>query len=132
MAKKVLFILISGIMLFGIVGCGKQKLDIIDVSSKLYSDSEIQSAIDVVFDYFKKYYKGCTLTKISYIGDEKNSEYIDWAKRNNKDEAIVLISEFKTSSTVSQPLNPNNEYTNYIWILIRNKNENWQHADHGY
>ena len=60
------------------------KVTITKVSSKKYSNEEIKNATSVAIDYFEKYYKGCTLTNISYIGDEQNNEYIDWAKRNNK------------------------------------------------
>ena len=71
--------------------------------------------------------------KIGYIGDEKNGDYIDWAKRNNKTDVIVLVSKFKVDSHGGDgSLNFNSEYDEWEWILVKNKDEEWKHVDHGY
>ena len=106
---------------------------IIRVESEIYSNEEINSAINVILERFKENYNGCSLLKIGYIGDEKNDEYIDWAERNNKSEVIVFISDFKVAPNAGDGiLNSDSEYKGYSWILVRNENENWTYADCGY
>ena len=106
---------------------------IIRVESEIYSNEEINSAIDVILEEFKENYNGCSLLEIKYIGDEKNNDYIDWATRHNKSEVIVFISNFKVGPNAGDGvLNPNSEYEGYSWILVRNENENWTYADCGY
>ena len=106
---------------------------IIRVESEIYSNEEINSAIDVILEEFKENYNGCSLLEIKYIGDEKNNDYIDWATRHNKSEVIVFISNFKVGPNAGDGvLNPNSEYEGYSWILVRNENENWIYVDGGY
>ena len=106
---------------------------IIPIESEIYSNEEINSAINVILEHFKENYNGCSLLEIGYIGDEKNDEYIDWAERNNKSEVIVFISDFKVAPNAGDGiLNSDSEYKGYSWILVRNENENWTYADGGY
>ena len=106
---------------------------IIRVESEIYSNEEINSAIDVILEEFKENYNGCSLLEIKYIGDEKNNDYIDWATRHNKSEVIVFISNFKVGPNAGDGvLNPNSEYEGYSWILVRNENENWIYVDGSY
>ena len=108
-------------------------VQIIPIESEIYSNNEINSAINVILEYFEENFNGCLLMKIGYIGDEKNSDYINWAKRNNKTDVIVLVSKFKVDSHGGDgSLNPNSEYDEWKWILARNKDEEWKHVDHGY
>lgn len=125
------------LIIVGIVVLNSQKGNISNVNiilkeSEIYSKDDIDDAIDVTLKYFKENFKGCSLLEITYVGDEKNNDYFDWANRNNKEEVIVLISNFETNSFCSDTLNPNSEYKGWNWILVRNKNENWKHIDHGY
>ena len=108
-------------------------VEIIPMESEIYSNEEINSAINVILERFKENYNGCSLLEIEYIGDEKNDEYIDWAERNNKSEVIVFISDFKVAPNAGDGiLNSDSEYKGYSWILVRNENENWTYADCGY
>ena len=101
-------------------------------TSELYSKEDIRSAIEVIKLYFNED-SGCTLTSIEYAGDEISKNHAEWAERVDKEEAIVLISSFDVdSSGCGDALNPNSTYDNYLWILARNKNEDWIHVDNGY
>ena len=112
---------------------GVSNVKINPMDSEIYSNEEIDSAINVILEHFKEDYNGCSLLEIEYIGDEKNNDYIDWATRNNKSEVIVFISNFKVAPNGGDGvLNPNSEYDNYSWILVRNENENWKYVDGGY
>ena len=128
----VIITILLGIFLFGKIKINKDG-DISNVNisygtSKLYSDAEIKEASQVILDYFKKEFKGCTLNSLSYAGDD----YEDVAIRNNKEEVIVLISSFTTNSRgCDGSFNPNDEYHDWKWILVSNKNEAWVYVDHG-
>jgi hypothetical protein len=119
-----------------IAGCAIKKGDvsntkIIKVESHIFTDEDLDDGIETVFEYFKKEYKGCELLNIKYVGDEENT-YEDWAKRNNKEESIAFISDFIVhDNSKVQSLNED-EYTNWNWILVRNKKEKWILVDNGY
>jgi hypothetical protein len=136
MMKKIVKFLILMILPFIFYGCSLQDGDItntekIRVESNIYSEDDLNEGIEVVFKYFKKEYKGCELLNIKYVGDDKNT-YDDWAKRNNKEESIAFISDFIVhDNSKVQSLNED-KYTNWNWILVRNKGENWILVDNGY
>lgn len=103
------------------------------VDSEMYSQDDINSAIDTIKKEFKSDWKGCTLTEIYYAGDDCSEDHQDWADRNNADEVIVLLSSFDVdSSGADGSLNPNSTYDNWNWILVRTNGGQWQHVDHGY
>ena len=60
-----------------------KNVKITDYSSEIYTNAEIESAIAVAIDYFKKNFEGCTLTEITYLGDDKNEDWKEVADRNN-------------------------------------------------
>lgn len=129
--KKILIGVIIIILLVGIAAIFN--MTIISKKSEIYSNNDIDSAINVIQKYFKENFDGCSLLKIAYIGDAKNNSYLDWASRYNKEQVIVLISDFYVSPSGGDgSLNQNFQYKNWVWILVRNKNENWEHVDHGY
>ena len=133
--KKIISVVLILVCVLTLSACGGDvsNVQITDNSSKVYTDEEIKDAIDVTFDYFKKEFKGCTLKEITYIGDDKLSDYQEFAERNNADDVIVLISTFEVGASGGDgSLNPDSTYENWNWILVRNKGENWKHVDHGY
>ena len=134
MRKFVAYILLV-ISLLSLAGCRGDVSDvkIAEYQSETYTDKDIESAIKVVKDYFKKEFKGCTLTEITYAGDEKSADYADWAERINGNGVIVLISSFDVDSSGGDgSLNPNSTYTGWMWILARTAGGKWKHVDHGY
>ena len=134
MKKLVSFILIC-VLVLGLAGCRGEAKDVtVDPSeSKIYTQAEIDDAMDVAIRYFKKYFSGCTLTEIAYIGDDKLDGYIEFAERHDADDVIVFISSFDVDASGGDgSLNPNSTYTGWNWILVRNDGGNWKHVDHGY
>jgi len=108
-------------------------VQILEYDSELYSDADIEAAIDEALSYFKKEFSGCTLTEITYIGDDKLDDYQEFAARYHADEVIVLVSAFDVDASGGDgSLNPNETYRNWKWILVRNYGTDWQHVDHGY
>ncbi|MBR3909620.1 MAG: hypothetical protein IKJ50_07880, partial [Clostridia bacterium] len=101
--------------------------------SNIYTDDEIESAIKVIKSDFEKDWKGCTLKKIAYLGDERLESYREFADRNNCTDVLVLTSDFYVAPTGAHgSLNADSTYEDYKWILVRNKGEAWKHVDHGY
>ncbi len=87
--------------------------------SDIYTDKDIEEAMTCVKIYFKENFSGCTLMTMSYVGDSY--------------EAIVISSSFITDESGGDgPLNPNDIYEDFQWILVRNENNEWEHVDHGY
>ena len=133
--KKLIALDLALICVIGLVACGGnvKNVKITDYSSEIYSDAEIENAIDVAINYFKKNFEGCTLTEITYLGDDKLNNWQEFAERNNADDVMVLVSSFNVGASGGDgSLNPNSTYTNWKWILVRTNGGKWEHVDHGY
>ena len=133
--KKLLASVMALVCVFSLVACGGDVKDVktTDCLSEIYSDAEIESAIDVAINYFKKNFEGCTLTEISYLGDDKLNDWQEFAERNHADDVIVLVSTFQVDASGGDgSLNPNSTYSNWKWILVRTDGGAWKHVDHGY
>lgn len=99
------------------------------VDSDIYSEEDINEAIEVVEEYFVKYFDGCRLEKIAYAGDEEQR----FMHSENGDEVITLISDFYVYPRGGgYSFNSNDTYTDWFWILERKPNGKWEHKDHGY
>ena len=113
-------------------GIGSGKVDNVEVrhvDSSLFSQEDINEAIDKIEMDFMKDWNGCELTKIYYAGDEisKAESEIKGVK------TMVLLSEFKTyKQPGDSSLNENDTYKDWKWILIKTKDGCWEHVDHGY
>ena len=123
------------LMILSLSACGGDISDVKThhVDSEMYSQDDIESAIDVIKEYFKKGWSGCTLKEIYYAGDEISAANKEFADRNNADEALVLLSSFYVDSSGGDgSLNPDSTYENWNWILVRTNGGEWKHVDHGY
>ena len=133
--KKLIALMLTLLCLLSLASCGGNVQDVNRsvYSSERYSDAEIESAIDVAIAYFEKNFEGCTLTEITYLGDDKQDDWQEFAERNHADDVIVLVSTFEVDASGGDgSLNPNDTYTNWKWILVRTKGGKWEHVDHGY
>ncbi len=70
-----LFLVLCLFLVFCLRACGDntKNANIIDVPSEIYSDEDIKTAIDTIIQEFRKEWSGCTLTEISYGGDERSN-----------------------------------------------------------
>ena len=134
--KRVLACVILCLMLLGLTACGGGDVGVIsmgDMSSEVYTPSEINSGINTVLDYFRKEFKGCTLSDLEYVGDERNRDFISYAERVGADEVLVFRSNFDVDESGGDgSLNPNTSYMGWLWILARTDGGEWEHVDHGY
>lgn len=131
MKKSVLAIAL--LLLIILAGCGK----VSDVNetigpSTIYSENEIQSAMNLVKAQFSTGFEGCTLLDLWYDEEVSLKQAADWAAQYEATEAIVLLSNFYVKPNSKNPVfTPNRTYGNWNWILIRN-NGGWQLKDWGY
>ena len=106
-----------------------------DIDSEVYTEEDYNEAISIVFRYFAKNYKGCEMIGIRYLGDDKLHRMKDWEKIYGVDEAIILGSAFTTGNAdklKDHSFNENTLYSDWNWILVRNKGEKWMLKDVGF
>ena len=48
--------------------------------SDIYTDADIQAAMDTVMTYFETEFQGCTLTQLCYPGDASADLFTEWAQ----------------------------------------------------
>ena len=133
--KKIVCIILCSLLVFSLSVCGGyiSRVNTHNVNSEIYSQEDINAAIDTIKKEFMMNWGGCTLTEIYYAGDDSSKDHQDWADRNNADEVIVLLSSFDVDSSGGDgSLNPNSTYSDWSWILVRTNGGKWQHVDHGY
>lgn len=121
-------------ILFCSSACGGKvrNVYITDYSSEIYTNAEIEAAIDVTLDYFKTEYSGCTLTEITYIGDDELGDY-QRCKQNDGDQIIVLVSTFYVGAFGGDgSFNRNYTYSNWTWTLARSDGVTWRLISYGY
>ncbi len=133
--KKLTALILLWFCCLVLTACGGnvRHVHITDYNSAIYSDAEIRSAIHVAIDYFQKEFEGCTLTEITYLGDDELPGWQEFAQRHHADDVIVLVSTFDVDASGGDgSLNPNATYRNWKWILVRTDGGKWKHVDHGY
>ena len=130
--KKIIVLLLVLLLNGCILKTGDiSNVQIINAKSNVFTNKDLNDGIKTVLNFFKKEYKGCELLNVKYVGDDKNN-YDDWAKRNNKEEAIVFISDYIVHDNSYVPSLSKDKYRNWNWILVRNKGEKWILVDNGY
>lgn len=114
----------------GMAAGDTSNVEVRQVNSSLYSQDDIDAAIDVVKSDFMNDWWGCELTLIYYAGDERCK--LESTERGV--ETMVLFSDFKTGKYLGDEssLNTNDTYKNWSWILVRSEDGTWKHISHGY
>ena len=101
--------------------------------SEIYSEKDLEAAMEAAMGYFHDYFGGCTMESIAYLGDTRSAGYADDAGRYGVDEVVVLTSSFSVGKHGGDgSLTPGGHYTNWLWIMGRKTGESWKHLDHGY
>lgn len=130
---RILLIVMVGI----VVGCGVLEfiLPITDYgTSTLYSQEEIEDAIQIVRDEFNLS-EGCKLYSISYTSDYTSRKELTHCNELNKSdipytECIVLETKFRSPMFGGGAWNANRIY-DWTWHLARTRNGNWEIIDRG-
>ena len=138
MKKRFMLLLAALALVLALAGCGGGNVDNVQIvewePSEIYSDADIEAAFRTVESYFKREFKGCTLTQLYYVGDDHADEFARIAEQYDSDvEAIVIGSSFDVDSSGGDgSLSPNYTYTSWQWVLVRSNGGAWRHVDHGY
>lgn len=134
--KKIVSFLLCIILIFSITACGSagdtSNVKVDPIKSSIYTDDDYKQAVNVAMSYFHRHFTDCTMTNIRYVGDDMEDAQKEWAKDYDMDEVIILTSDFKTGRHSDKSLDPDSKYTDWQWILARNKGGKWKHKDHGY
>lgn len=137
--KRVFLILALVVLTCSLTGCGEVlNVKINYGSSNRYSKDDINKAIKVIKKDFKSDFKGSKLHSIEFLSDDFCSSDIlnkinssDKAKNGPFTECILFSSSFH-SPKKSGDLEPNYEYTDWLWLLARPENGEWVLLDYGY
>ena len=132
--KKLICLFLSCCLLLS--GCGggtASEVQVITGESEIFTEREVENAMEAAMNYFRKEFDGCTMTKIEYIESMSQPAALEWAQQYGAEEAIVLYSSFDVdASGCDGSLNPNSTYSNWQWILTRDEGENWVLRTWGY
>lgn len=139
--KKIVKVLLALAVIFTLVGCNKNEVEIDYGNSSIYSKQDMDEAINVIIKYFNKM-DGCELHSLSYSSDEYSldSHNIEWMndleKANDNKETFTQCIMF--NSSFRSPNNgkfgawePNTEYK-WSWWLARSDNGKWKLMTWGY
>lgn len=138
--KKIFIVLCMLIMCSLLYACkSNENSDDVEITygeSELFSDSEMENAVDAIKEKFKDF-EGCELIKIWYDESKANLEVERYLTNENsmkKENIIIFYSDFKVDSTGKNPvLNPDSTYTDWMWILTREDiTKEWTVKDWGY
>ncbi len=100
-----------------------------EVESELFTQAEINSAIEAVKDYFHKEFDGCILTDIYYAGDDFSKA----EEEKNKKKTLVLLSSFEVGPyDTDGGFFANDSFDFWQWILTKNDDGKWQLVNYGY
>ena len=131
--KKLVTLLLTVVLVLSLTGCGELSVSfaIVGEKSKVYTETDINEAMDVVLDCFRKEFDGCTLLELGYAGDDTRAEQKEWATQYDADECILLVCSFETNGR-QDVLNANSTYENYKWVLTRTGGGEWEIKTNGY
>lgn len=132
--KKIITIILFITIVFSFAGCGKKHTETVirTVESEIYSQEEINSAIDTIQKELKEDWKGCTLTEVYYAGDEISEKEASNYNAEDVDVMVLLSSMYVARNGGDGSLNTNYTYEDWMWILVKSDNGEWVHVDHGY
>ncbi len=110
--------------------------------SKIYDDSQIDSALLTMLDEFCSW-KGCVMQRFAFAGDDacgaEEVKYVNSLRKEGTDEfgqAIVLVTDFHSPSAEQAEgtaWEPDTDYKDYTWHLGRtDADESWQLMSWGY
>ena len=133
--KKILCLICLTALL--LTGCGKggnaSEVQVVTGESEIFTQREIENAMEVAMNCFRKEFDGCTMTKIEYTEEKSRDAALEWAQQYGADEAIVLHSSFDVDASGGDgSLNPNSTYNNWQWVLTRNEGGEWVLRTWGY
>lgn len=133
--KKALCLILCLVFALSLCSCGGSVDGVVvkEVDSQMYSQEEIDDAIDVVLRKFRwqRVWKEYALREVYYAGDVSSADHSDWAVRNDADDVIVINSTYSSREQKTETA----EETRYLernWILVRKGTGSWKLVDGGF
>jgi len=99
--------------------------------SSLYSEQEIQAAMDAAVREFRMEYQDCKLLDIRYDEGKTLSESAYRQEKGETGRIMVLLSDFEVGDHADAGFTPNDTYKNWKWIMA-NSGSGWTLLDCGY
>lgn len=119
-----------------LTGCRRgdvSQVQMVTGQSEIFTQHEIEEAMEVAMDYFRKEFDGCTMSKIEYNEEKSAGAASQWAQQYGAEEGIVLYSSFDVDASGGDgSLNPNSTYTKWQWVLTRDAGGEWVLRTWGY
>lgn len=138
--RKGLLIIFTAVFVLMSVACtpsaGNSKNVKIEIgSSEKFTEAEIRQAADAVKEKFKDF-TDCELLRL-YYDEERSDSAVKSFLENGKgsingaraENTIVLHSDFYAGSKAEGGFTPDMEYTNWMFILIRDNETSRWHVD---
>ena len=140
MKKRIIIILVVLLAVIGAIvnaflnrGGDVSKVRTSFTSTDYHSEDDIKQSMKIVKDFFQKKFKGCTLTDLWYDDAVSLDAENEWKQQYNGEEAIILSSNFDVDASGGDgSLDPNETYTDWQWILVKNSDGEWKLETYGY
>ena len=129
LALLVIFPLLS-FALFGTHGNNAVSVSV-STSDLLYTQQDVNAAVETAQKSFRREFRGCVLDGISYDEDLNIERAAELAQQYPGEETIVLRASFRTFGRVSGKLAPNTCYRDVEWVLTRSADGQWTLRDWG-
>ena len=134
--KRIVTFLLVILLTLSLAGCGRGSTRGLQTkigSSDVYTQEDIESAMGIVTEFFRKEFEGCTLKTLEYSEELTRDDAEEWAQQYDAQQAIVLISSFYVAPNGGDgSLSTDSTYENWQWILVRNPGEDWTLKTWGY
>lgn len=133
MKKLICLVCLFALLLTGCRGGDVSQVQMVTGQSEIFTQQEIEDAMEAAMNYFRKEFDGCTMSKIEYNEEKSAGTAAEWARQYGAEEGIVLYSSFDVDASGGDgSLNPNSTYTKWQWVLTRDAGGEWVLRTWGY
>ncbi len=105
-------------------------------TSEIYSEEDLQAAADVILKEIGGWNSVKEVYTVTYCGDEisgRNLDYCNILSDTDYSQCVVFESSFKSAgSSQSEGFNPNSQYEDWQWFLVRTADGEWELLTWGY
>ena len=123
--------IIAGVLLYKPPG-KTADAEVIQASSGLFSNEEMNEAVECIKNHFKKEFRDCELLKLKYVSDTENTspQYAYLLKEYDIDQYIVYRMTFKVGKRYN-PSYESNSTEEINIVLGRKANGTWKYLTGG-
>ena len=136
--KKKILILILALLILALAGVSflnrggdVRNVERITAESTLYTQEEIDAAMDIAIKTFSQGFEGCKLLTVAYDEEETLAEIQRQRERHGELKLMVLVSSFHAGENAEGGFERNMTYSGWKWIL-QYGDEGWKMINWGY